>query len=108
MKFNLENKGGNIVSLGREIGYVFQREVSSKKASFVRPFGRSGYPRFHLYLTIEDKLGFDLHLDQKKPVYNTARLQRYAKHCGQAHDHAAEYDGRLVEEEVSRIKGILG
>jgi len=96
MKFNLENKGGNIANIGREIGYAFQREVSENKSSLVRSFGRGGYPRFHLYLVIGQELLFDLHLDQKKPVYNTA------------HDHAAEYEGRLVEEEAERIKRTLG
>ena len=96
MKFSIENKGGNVVSVGREIGYIFQKEVAKDKVSLVRPFGRGGYPRFHLYVVIGQELSFDLHLDQKKPVYNTA------------HDHAAEYDGRLVEEEMNRIKQILG
>ncbi|MBU3943041.1 hypothetical protein KKA24_03595 [Patescibacteria group bacterium] len=96
MKFNLKNKGGNIIALGREIGYIFQREASENKSSLVRPFGRSGYPRFHLYLEIGEELTFNLHLDQKKPIYSTA------------HDHAAEYDGKLVENEAERIKQILG
>lgn len=96
MKFNIKNPGGSIVNIGRDIGYIFQRETSDNKVSFVRPLERGGYPRFHLYVKLDgDNLVFDLHLDQKRPVYKTA------------HDHAAEYDGTLVENEADRIKQTL-
>lgn len=96
MEFNIKNPGGNIVNIGREIGYIFQKEASNNEVSFIRPLERGGYPRFHLYARIDgDKLIFSLHLDQKRPVYKTA------------HDHAAEYDGALVESEIRRINGIF-
>ena len=93
MDFNIKNKGGNIVSLAREIGYIFQREVSNNKVSLIRPLSRGGYPRFHLYIESRDEaLHLSLHLDQKRPVYKSAT------------DHAGEYDGTLVESETERIK----
>lgn len=96
MKFNIKNSGENSVSIGRDIGYILQKETSSSEVSFVRPLERGGYPRFHLYVKLDgDNLMFDLHLDQKRPVYKTA------------HDHAAEYDGALVESEAQRINGIF-
>ncbi len=91
MKFAIKNTGENTTNLMRKIGYLFQKENQ-----FVRPLGRSGYPRFHLYIEENnDELIFSLHLDQKRPVYKTA------------HDHAAEYQGKVVEAEAERIKQIL-
>lgn len=91
MKFAIKNTGENTTNLMRKIGYLFQKENQ-----FVRPLGRSGYPRFHLYIEKNnDELILNLHLDQKRPVYKTA------------HDHAAEYEGKVVETEAERIKQIL-
>jgi len=93
MKFSIKNPGGNLVNMGRSIGYIFQGKASGDEASFVRSLERGGYPRFHLYIKIEkEDLILNLHLDQKRPVYKTA------------HDHAAEYEGKLVETEAERIK----
>ncbi len=91
MKFIIKNTlRDNIINLARKIGYYFQN------GSFVRPLERSGYPRFHLYIEENNnELTFNLHLDQKKPIYKTA------------HDHAAEYEGKVVENEAERIKQAL-
>ena len=81
----------------RQIGYHFLPERNSG-LSFVKLLERSGYPRFHIYLKINEKnneIIFNLHLDQKRPVYKTAR------------DHAAEYEGKVVENEAERIKQAL-
>ncbi len=98
MKFTIKNKSGkNTITLMRRIGYYNLPERTSQ-LSFVRPLERSGYPRFHIYLKPDEEneeMIFNIHLDQKKPVYNTA------------HDHAAEYEGKVMEEEVRRIKQIL-
>ena len=92
MKFAIKNTGENQITLMRKVGYFF----IDKSRSYVRPFERSGYPRFHIYLKINPKeISFNLHLDQKKPVYKEVA------------DHAGEYDGPLVENEVERIKQIL-
>lgn len=92
MKFNIKNKWGNLLTMAREIGYIFQGEFSDKKFSFVRPLA-GDYPRFHLYVEAgREDLIFNLHLDQKRPVYKSAV------------DHAGEYDGAVVENEAERIK----
>jgi len=96
MEFKIKNRGGNIVNMGRNIGYIFQRQASENEASFIRPLEGGGYPRFHLYVkSNKDELVFNLHLDQKRPAYKGA------------HDHAAEYNGTLVENERERIKQSL-
>ncbi len=93
MKFKLKIEG-NIINFARDIGYIFQREVSENEISLVRPLERSGYPRFHLYLKKEeDGFLFNLHIDQKRPVYKKA--------------HGAEYDSPIVEKEGERIRGII-
>jgi len=98
MKFIIKNTSGeNTTNLMRRVGYYFLQEKDSE-LSFVRPLERSGYPRFHIYLKPNEKneeIIFNLHLDQKRPVYKTA------------HDHAAEYEGKVVETETERIKQIL-
>jgi hypothetical protein len=83
------------LNLTRKIGYFHLPEKSSE-LSFVRPLERSGYPRFHLYIKIdEENLIFNLHLDQKKPIYKSAPA------------HAGEYEGEVIEKEVERIKQII-
>jgi len=92
MKFKLNYSGENIVNLIRKIGYYYQGK-KGEEYSLVRP--PKGYPRFHLYV-IENpdnqELFFNLHLDQKRPVYKYAPV------------HAGEYEGKIVEEEAERIK----
>jgi len=57
---------------------------------------RDGYPRFHLYLKIENgNLIFDLHLDQKRPIYKGTTA------------HSGEYSGEIVGKEAKRIKQIF-
>ncbi len=79
----------------QKCGYA---EISNRQGqiSYVRVFGRSGYPRFHCYVQ-RDEEGFrvNLHIDQKKPSYgsNTA--------------HSGEYEGEIVEAEAFRIKKII-
>jgi len=116
MKFIIKNTSGeNPTSLLRRVGYYFQREENSE-LSFVRPLERNGYPRFHLYIKANEnnELIFNLHLDQKRPVYpHTKRgqsaLPRYgARVYKGASAHAGEYDGKTVESETERIKQILG
>jgi len=91
MEISFKNTGENTVNLMRKIGYLFQKENQ-----FVKPLERSGYPRFHLYIKEnKEEIILNLHLDQKRPVYKTA------------HNHAAEYKGKVVETEAQRIKQIL-
>ena len=85
----------NIYSLMRKVGYYFRgKDEEKSELIFIRP--PKGYPRFHLYLKIEnDNLIFNLHLDQKRPIYKGAPA------------HAGEYDGEIVSKEAERIKQIL-
>jgi len=98
MKFIIKNTSGeNIINLMRKIGY-YSLQKKDPELSFIKPLERNGYPRFHIYLKTNrenEEIVFNLHLDQKRPVYKTA------------HDHAAEYEGRVVEKEAERIKQTL-
>ena len=96
MKFIIKNRSKeNLLNLMRRVGYYSLPEKESN-LSFVRPFEKSGYPRFHIYLKNEgENLIFNLHLDQKRPIY------------GGSPAHAGEYDGKVVEAETKRIKEIL-
>lgn len=94
--FVIKNPKDNITNLTRKIGYFFiGQDEKTNELSFIRPLERSGYPRFHLYLKVSEKnneLIFNLHLDQKRPIYKGAPA------------HAGEYDGKVVETEAERIK----
>ena len=100
MKFKVKNnKRNNVAMLARKTGYRYLRkDEKTGETVFIRVLGAGGYPRFHLFLKndlTDDDLMFDLHLDQKKPVYK------------EAHAHAAEYDTEIVKDESERIINIL-
>lgn len=92
MEFTLENQKDNVFNLARKIGYHFLRK-NGEEFEFARP--PAGYPRFHLFLKDERGLVFNIHLDQKKPVYKGT------------HAHAGEYDGEILQKEMERIKNEL-
>lgn len=76
-------------------GIVFDKQSRSIK-SFIKRLSRDLYPRYHLYLEdLGTDWGFNLHLDQRAPVY-----------AGQT-AHAGEYDGPVVEREAERIKQLF-
>ncbi len=82
--------------VARLAGYAYLPGRGSRQDSFIRVLTRSGYPRFHLYINQEDdKIVFNLHLDQKRPSYAGAAA------------HNAEYNGQTVEAEMERIKTII-
>ncbi len=94
----------NIYNFMRQCGYYFEGPAASDAARankeelvFSRPIGssKSGYPRFHAYVSRETPPTISLHLDQKKPIYKGAPA------------HSAEYEGKTVEKEAERIKKIL-
>ena len=99
MRGNLgEFEKTEIINLMRKAGYVsLGRGKDEAEFSFVRSFGRSGYPRFHLFVRFDkgQTAVFDLHLDQKKPIYAGTTA------------HAAEYEGPLLDDEITRIKSVL-
>lgn len=97
MRFTIKGQfKENVYNLMRKIGYHFHRENKEKsELSFIRLLGRI-YPRFHLYLKVGgNDLIFNLHLDQKKPIYKGVTA------------HSGEYEGEIIEEEVKRIKQLL-
>ena len=85
----------NIYNLMRKIGYHFLRQGGQKdELELARP--SKGYPRFHLFIkTKDDTLVLNLHLDQKKPIYEGVPA------------HAGEYNSETVQKEAGRIKEIL-
>jgi len=82
--------------MARRVGYSHQKTVAANKAAFIRPMHGGDFPRYHLYVTEEkERFVFDLHLDQKKPVYEGVSA------------HNGEYEGAIITEEAHRIWGIL-
>lgn len=80
----------------RRAGYAFIIDNRTGNESFVRRLGNNFYPRFHMYIKREDdKIIFNLHMDQKKPSYQGT------------HAHNAEYDGEVVEKEINRLKSLI-
>ena len=97
MKFSIKNTNReNISTLTKKIGYHYLGKTEKQELNLIRPLERGGYPRFHLFLIITPKeLSFNLHLDQRKPVYKGAPA------------HSADYEGKIVEQETKRIKQLL-
>jgi len=97
MKFTIKNTNkDNISTLIRKIGYYYLGKTEKQEFNLIKALERGGYPRFHIYLTItEQDLIFNLHLDQRKPVYKNAPA------------HSADYEGKTVEKEAERIKQLL-
>lgn len=77
-------------------GYTPFRDPRTGEQSYVRRLGTYFYPRFHLYTEERDhEVVLKLHLDQKQPSY------------GSGHKHSGEYDGKLVEAEIERLRQTL-
>lgn len=98
MKFKINsNLVDNYKVFIRRAGYALIFDRRRGVESFVRRLGSGHYPRLHLYI---DEAGsdliFSLHLDQKKASY-----EGY-------HMHNAEYDNEIVEDEINRLKSLLG
>jgi hypothetical protein len=81
----------------RKCGYIqITNPYKADEISYVRSL-QSGrfYPRFHIYIeTSGIETTLNLHLDAKKPSYEGTAA------------HSGEYEGKIIEEEVSRIKKI--
>jgi hypothetical protein len=79
----------------RRIGYGEQR-TRSGQISYVKRVGGGRFPRYHAY--VEDLNGgiqVNLHVDQKEASYESGRA------------HAGEYEGPLVEREMTYIVGFV-
>lgn len=96
MKLEIKNIKENPVNLLRRAGYTFQRN-EDKEISFIRPFSASGYPRFHIYTSVNGTdLIINIHLDAKKETY------------GKNNRHHGEYENEgALAEEVRKLKAIL-
>lgn len=80
----------------RKAGYTFIFDRKTRKESFVMRLSGGHYPRLHMYVQGNNEhIIFNLHLDQKKPSY-----------AGQS-AHSAEYDGEIVENEISRLNSLV-
>ncbi len=96
MKLGIPKQGENIEAIRRRIGYIYQKTTDRGEHAFVRPVSGRDFPRYHLYVTEEkERFIFNLHLDQKKPVYEGVSA------------HSGEYDGEVITEEAQRIWAIL-
>ncbi len=96
MQLEIKNMKENPVNALRRLGYSFQRQEGAEM-SFVRPFGASGYPRFHMYVKMTGAtMAINIHLDAKKETY------------GDDTRHHGEYENSgALAEEVRRLKIIL-
>lgn len=83
----------NIIQAMRNCQYRYQHTTTNNEHSFTRVvYNNQPFPRFHLYVNeVDDKVIFNLHLDQKKSVYE-----------GQT-AHSADYDDPVVTTEYQRI-----
>ncbi|MBU2578560.1 hypothetical protein KKA09_00330 [Patescibacteria group bacterium] len=98
MKFEIKGPfKENTYNAMRRAGYVCLVEnKDTGEANYVRALAVGGYPRFHIYLKMENEtLIFNLHLDQKRPVYKGTTA------------HSGDYDGEVIEKEVERIKKMI-
>ena len=96
MQIEIKNIKGNPVNNLRRLGYSFQRHLESEM-SFIRPLAAAGYPRFHMYVKInETSMLINIHLDMKKETY------------GENTRHHGEYKNEgVLKEEVRRLKSLL-
>ena len=81
----------NTEVLLRRIGYARQEDKKLEKISYFRRLGVEHFPKFHVYITSEDPLEVDLHLDHKSHAYEGQRA------------HGGDYEGPLVRTEALRI-----
>ena len=97
MKLKIEkSKIADTLVFMRRCGYGYLRGRNGGQDSFVKRLRGELYPRFHLYIEDNgDCWSFNLHLDQKAPVYRGAVA------------HSGDYDGAVVETEMARIKSAL-
>ncbi len=91
MTFTIANSNYNLRDFMKKLGYQPIGVSPEGQLNCIRPLA-GDYPRYHAYVK-ESPQGFvfNLHLDQKKAVYEGV------------HAHNGEYDGELITEERARI-----
>jgi hypothetical protein len=87
----------NFTNFFRRAGYAAFTDPVTNQTSYIKRLSRDFYPRFHLYIEKDkdNKVFFNLHLDQKKPSYPGS------------HAHNAEYDGELIISEAQKVQGLI-
>ncbi len=98
MKFIISPFKKNPTEFLRSCGYAFEKE-SGNELAFVKRLSGYDYPKFHIYTYLAPKnsdkeLIVNIHIDQKKPSYSGS------------HAHSGDYDGPLIEAEITRIQGM--
>ncbi|MEK7482538.1 MAG: hypothetical protein AAB620_01975 [Patescibacteria group bacterium] len=101
MRFSIiNNSNERVENILRPAGYRFIGFVDGgEKYAFTRSLRGGAYPRFHIYLKYNaetKEISVDLHLDQRKTVYEGATA------------HHGDYSGEVVEGEATRIKELTG
>ncbi|MCB9802685.1 hypothetical protein H6761_01530 [Candidatus Nomurabacteria bacterium] len=92
MKFIISTKAVNPLALFRSLGYHPDRFGKS----YIRRLASLDFPRFHVYLKQKPEgLEANIHLDQKGACYEGTTA------------HSGDYDGDVLDREVTRIKNIL-
>lgn len=106
MIIKIDNPSESIPNLMRRLGYAFQKHEADEMA-FVRPFGASGFPRFHVYAHMSSRaIILNIHLDQHKETYGSRKgADAHATSKPLMHHGEYENDGALAEE-VRRIKSL--
>lgn len=95
IKFSKDQIGDPEKSILR-CGYAKIIDRRMGKTSFAKRIHRDFYPRYHVYIKAEgESVIFDLHLDQKRPIYEGVTA------------HSGEYDGEVVEREAERVKNAM-
>ena len=80
----------------RRCGYAKIIDRRAGKTSYAKRIHRDFYPRFHIYIKESgDLIIFDLHLDQKRPIYEGVTA------------HSGEYDGDVVDREAARLAQVI-
>lgn len=93
MKFVVAKPKESILNLSRRLGYRPLPGSRGGEFSCQRALRGTDYPRFHLFIKeAQDKLVFNLHLDQKKPCYPGSAA------------HSGEYIGKVVKKEAERLR----
>lgn len=97
MKFIIKNITQNPTTALRRAGYTFQHHTDRGEMSFVRMMARGGYPRFHMYVTIQNRdMHISFHIDHKKHTY------------GNDTRHHGEYDtSQALTDEAHRLQKMI-
>jgi len=99
MQINIDRQkaGNNIFHLMRRLGYLELRDPKTAQVGYIRKISAGFYPRFHAHVFSdpEKNLILDLHFENYKPMHKSGTSR-------------VENNGAVLEQEVQRIKMMLG